>query len=140
MFGWLSVGKEVGDAAGGVIGAIFDGIDKLTTSDEEKAAAKLALAKLMQQPQEWQAIQNRLEAQHRTIFVAGWRPFIGWIGGCALAYHFILHPVGGWLLVIFAPDTPAPPTLDSGPLITVVLSMLGLAGFRSYEKGKGVAK
>lgn len=140
MFGWLSVGKEVGDAAGGVLGALFDGIDKLVTSDDEKAAAKLALTKLMQKPQEWQAIQNRLEAQHRSVFVAGWRPFIGWVCGVALAYHFIAHSLIAWLFALLAPELIAPPTIDIGHLISILLAMLGMAGYRSFEKAKGVAK
>ena len=140
MLGWLSVGKEVGDAAGGVLSAIFDGIDKLHTNDEEKAAAKLALAKLMQQPQEWQAIQNRLEAQHRTVFVAGWRPFVGWVSGFALAYHFMAHPLLGWGFAAWAPDLAPPPAIDISHLIGILLAMLGMAGYRTYEKQKGVAK
>lgn len=140
MFGWLNVGKEVGDAAGGVIGALFDGIDKVVTSDEEKAAAKLAITKVMQQPQEWQAIQNRIEAQHRTIFVAGWRPFVGWVCGVALAYHFIGHPLIEWGFVAWVHEVPPPPPIDIGHLISILLAMLGMAGYRTFEKKVGVAK
>lgn len=82
---------------------------------------------------------NKVEAQHRTVFVAGWRPFTGWICASALAYHFILEPV-----LIFALATQniqlTLPTFDMGSLLTVLLGMLGLGGLRTYEKSKGITK
>jgi len=78
---------------------------------------------------------NEIEAQHRTLFVAGWRPFIGWVCGLAFAYHFILFPI---IRTIY-PDVQFP-ELDTEPLFTVLLGMLGLGGLRTYEKLKDKSK
>ena len=79
---------------------------------------------------------NAVEAQHRTLFVAGWRPFIGWICGVALAYNFVIRDLFIWL----TQTTEAPPALQMDHLMTVLLGMLGLGGLRTYEKIKGKDK
>ena len=85
---------------------------------------------------ELQAEINKIEAQHRTIFVAGWRPFIGWVCGVALAYNFILRD----LLVWFLSPEQVPPALQMEHLMTVLIGMLGLGGMRTFEKFKDKAK
>ncbi len=62
-------------------------------TSEERKAADLLLMKVQQNPDKWQSEINKIEAGHRTIFVAGWRPFIGWICGSGLAFHFIIFPL-----------------------------------------------
>lgn len=79
---------------------------------------------------------NELEAQHRTVFVAGWRPFIGWICGIALAYNFVVRDLFIW----FAEPENIPPALAMDHLMTVLLGMLGLGGLRTYEKIKDKVK
>ena len=78
---------------------------------------------------------NKLEAQHRSVFVSGWRPFIGWICGIALAYNFIIRDIVSWFL-----PTSLPPALQMEHLMTVLLGMLGLGGLRTYEKLKDKTK
>lgn len=78
---------------------------------------------------------NKIEAQHRSIFVAGWRPFIGWVCGLALLYNFILRDIIAWVI----PDQ-IPPALQMDQLITILLGMLGLGGLRTYEKLKDKSK
>ena len=83
---------------------------------------------------------NKAEAQHRSIFVAGWRPFVGWTCGVALAWHFVLAP-----FIIFGAGfagmtLPELPQFDMSSLLTVLMGMLGLGGLRSFEKVKGLAK
>ena len=78
---------------------------------------------------------NKMEAQHRSIFVAGWRPFIGWICGVALLYNFIIRDVIAWVL----PDA-MPPAIQMDQLITILLGMLGLGGLRTFEKIKDKTK
>ena len=73
---------------------------------------------------------NKIEAQHRTIFVAGWRPFIGWVCGVALAYNFVLRD----LLIWFIGPEQVPPALQTEHLMTVLIGMLGLGGMRTFEK------
>jgi len=79
---------------------------------------------------------NKAEAQHRSIFVAGWRPFIGWICGVALAYNFILRD----LIIFVVGSDNVPPALQMDHLMTVLMGMLGLGAFRTYEKIKNVSK
>ena len=74
---------------------------------------------------------NKAEASHRSIFVAGWRPFIGWIGGLILAFNYIVAPIIIWAV----PET-TPPVLDLDALWPVITGMLGIAGMRSYDKSK----
>jgi len=79
---------------------------------------------------ELQSEINKVEAQHRTIFVAGWRPFIGWVCGFALAYNFVLRD----MLIWFIGPEQVPPALQMEHLMTVLVGMLGLGGMRTYEK------
>ncbi len=82
---------------------------------------------------------NKVEAQHRTVFVAGWRPFTGWICASALAYHFIIEPILIFGLALQNIQLTLP-TFDMGSLLTVLMGMLGLGGLRTYEKAKGITK
>ena len=79
---------------------------------------------------------NEIEAQHRTVFVAGWRPFIGWVCGVALAYNFVIRDLFIWAI---KPEV-VPPALQMEHLMTVLLGMLGLGGLRTYEKIKDKVK
>jgi hypothetical protein len=97
----------------------------------EKAAHEAAMA---------QVEVNKAEAQHRSIFVAGWRPFIGWVCGIALAYHFVLAPFIVFGVAWFGAEIPELPAFDMDSLMTVLLGMLGLGGMRSFEKAKGLTK
>lgn len=81
---------------------------------------------------------NRAEAQHPSMFVAGWRPFIGWTCGFGLAYQFLAQPMLAWGSGIW--EIPVPPALDTGTLTTVLTGMLGLAGMRSFEAFKGTKR
>jgi hypothetical protein len=74
---------------------------------------------------------NEIEANHRTVFVAGWRPFIGWVCGVAFAFHYIVMP----LLLAYTDIKPV--EFDTNSLFTVLMGMLGLGGLRTYEKLKG---
>ena len=82
---------------------------------------------------------NKQEAAHRSVFVAGWRPFIGWTCGVALAYTYVVQPIlifglgqAGYLVSL--------PTMDIGEMMPVLMGILGLGGLRTFEKYKGMAK
>lgn len=95
--------------------------------------------KLIQEANLAQIDVNKQEASHQNIFVSGWRPFIGWICGSALAYHFVFQP----LLAFLGSASGHPivlPTFDMQSLLTVLMGMLGLGAMRSYEKVYGVAR
>jgi hypothetical protein len=82
---------------------------------------------------------NKTEAAHRNVFVAGWRPFIGWVCGAAFAYHFVLQPIFVFALAAYGVSLDLP-SFDMGALMTVLTGMLGLGGLRTFEKMKGTAK
>ena len=79
---------------------------------------------------------NEIEAQHRTVFVAGWRPFVGWVCGVALAYNFVVRDL---FISALQPES-VPPALQMEHLMTVLMGMLGLGGLRTYEKLKDKTK
>ena len=82
---------------------------------------------------------NKVEAAHRNVFVAGWRPFTGWVCASALAYHFILEPIIVFGLALNNIQLTLP-QFDMGSLLTVLMGMLGLGGLRTFEKTKGLTK
>ena len=83
---------------------------------------------------------NAEEAKSRNIFVAGWRPFVGWTCGIALFAHFILFPSVDVITAYLGYETPTYPAFDMDTLMTVLLGMLGLGGMRSFEKYKKLTK
>ena len=82
---------------------------------------------------------NQLEAAHRNIFIAGWRPFIGWSCGLALFYTYLAQPVLTFILVQRGVYVDLPP-VDLGAMMPVLLGMLGLGGLRSWEKYQRITK
>lgn len=127
------------DPIGGIVEGLATGLDELFTSEEERAAAKLKLQALMQQPHILQAVANIEGAKHRSIFVAGWRPAIGWVAALGLGYQYLVLPFAGLINAYL--KLPADlPNLESDQLMTLVLALLGLGGMRTYEKFKGVSK
>ncbi len=79
---------------------------------------------------------NAEEAKNASIFVAGWRPFIGWTGGVGIALSLIIVTVNWVLLLAGYPNYPLPDFSFLWPIIT---GMLGMGGMRTFEKLKGVA-
>ncbi len=126
------------------LGPILDGVLKLIPDKNARAKAKeqfegqvlIALTGLVQ----GQLRVNEREAAHGSIFVAGWRPAVGWICGFALAWSFILEPIGSWAAFMFGVKMDGVPKIELGPLMSILLGMLGLGGLRTYEKRIGVAR
>jgi hypothetical protein len=82
---------------------------------------------------------NKVEAAHRSLFVAGWRPMIGWVCAFAVAYQYIFTPFVSWGAAVFALPMPPLPGLDDN-LWQLTMGLLGMGALRSFEKIKGVAK
>ena len=131
------------------IGTVIESVGKvasdLITTDKERLEMTLREKELDQRLDMAQIGVNQTEAQHSSIFVAGWRPAIGWIGAAALAYQFLLYPImlWGWTWMqgmgwIPRELTP-PPVLEADQLWVILSGILGIAGMRSFEKSKGVA-
>lgn len=78
----------------------------------------------------------RMEAQHASMFVAGWRPFIGWILGIGVAYSFLLAPLIGGIVAIWKPGFSLPVVDDH--LWELIFAMLGMGALRSFDKLRGI--
>lgn len=122
------------------IEAIGNVLDALFTSDKERLDKKAVLARIALQPSLLQSEINKVEAGHKSIFVAGWRPFIGWVCGVALAYNFVFRDLMVWALALTYAEAPPPPPLHLEVLTTIFYALLGLGGMRTFEKLQGRAK
>lgn len=138
---------------GGIIETVGKIADDLITSDQERAQMAIEERKLDLEAQRIaqtvdlaQTEVNKAEAAHASLFVAGWRPAIGWIGGAAMAYQFLAYPLltWGWAVMqsrgIIPAEFAAPPVMASDQLWVILSGILGIAGMRTYEKQKGVAR
>ena len=127
-----------------LIGPVTGLLDKFIEDKDQKARLAHDIAtmseKHAQELAKGQLEINKAEASHKSIFVAGWRPFIGWTCGIALCWHFVLAPVTIFVCAYLAVEIPELPTFDMGSLMTVLMGMLGLGGLRSFEKYKGLTK
>ena len=130
---------------GGIIDTVGKVADSLFTSDEERA--KLQIEGLKAETEAYRAESERLggqlevnkeEARHASVFVAGWRPAVGWICVGALAYNFLAQPLLAWASSIWL--FPAPPLASEDLLLTLLGILLGVGGLRTVEKIKGVAR
>tara|TARA_Y100000114_G_C11760930_1_gene329683 strand:- start:172 stop:594 length:423 start_codon:yes stop_codon:yes gene_type:complete len=128
----------------------IDLIDSLYTSDSEKAEAQMKLQELAQKGDlaelnahvsllKGQMDINKEEAKGNW-FQAGWRPFVGWVCGIALAYVAILEPILRFVAKVFFGYTGEFPVIDTTLTMQVLIGMLGLGVYRMREKEKGVAK
>lgn len=81
---------------------------------------------------------NAKEAAHPSVWVSGWRPYYGWVGGTGFGYAVLLQPLLAWVARI--KGWPEPPVLDTELLMVVVGGLLGIGGLRTFEKRKGVTK
>jgi hypothetical protein len=124
--------------------AVTDVIGRFLPEDKEKRAAaereiEKQLATHLAKIDLAQLEINKQEAAHRNIFVAGWRPFIGWSCGIAMCYAYIIQPITIFVLAQTG-NLVSLPTLDLSEMMPVLLGMLGLGGLRSFEKYKKISK
>jgi hypothetical protein len=132
------------------IGSVIESVGKvagdLITTDKERMQLELEGRKLDQAIDLAQIEVNKTEAAHSSVFVAGWRPAIGWIGAAAMAYQFLLYPMMLWVWTYLQgmgwipKELTPPPVLDADQLWVILSGILGIAGMRSFEKTKGVAR
>jgi hypothetical protein len=121
----------------GVLKRVFP--EKMSELDAAKMQQEITMALLHGEldPVMEQLKVNAAEASHESVFVAGWRPFIGWVCGSALAWQFVGLQVCQFLLKLFKVDVGPLPTFDYATLSPILLGMLGLGAMRSYEKVQG---
>ena len=120
-------------AAAEPITAIGNVVDALFTSDDERLDKALIKQLLSQQPALAQTEINKVQAQHRSTFVAGARPFLMWVCGIGFLMAFCLNPVMQWFGL-------PPVILPVDVMMELTLAMLGLSTLRTVEKLNGASK
>ena len=118
-----------------LIKPVGDILDKFVADKDLKVKLSHELEKEIVSLNRTQIELNKVEASHENVFVAGWRPFIGWACGIALVYHFLIEPIIQYILIINGSDF-ATPEFDFSQLSTIVMAMLGMSGLRTFEKVK----
>jgi len=119
-----------------LIGPVTGLLDKFIEDKDQKAALAHEIATMSEKAASENAIAqlelNKAEAQSGSLFIGGWRPFVGWTCGVGLAYNVIISQILSiWFEV---------PTVDPSLLTPVLMGMLGMGAMRSYEKKNAVAK
>jgi len=132
--GFLSKIFGGGETAVQGVTAVGSILDNLFTSKDEKLTHEEVRIRLAQQPDMAQIELNKIEATHRSMFVAGWRPFIGWVCGVGLINMFLINPWLQWFTLKPGPDLP------KDVIMELVFALLGLGTLRTIEKIQGKAK
>tara|TARA_R110001606_G_scaffold101168_1_gene222173 strand:+ start:134 stop:511 length:378 start_codon:yes stop_codon:yes gene_type:complete len=119
-----------------LIGPVSGLLDKFIEDKDQKNALAHEIATMSerhaQELSRGQLEVNKVEAAHKSLFVAGWRPFVGWICGIGLLYNVLIAQILSiWFEV---------PKVDPSLLTPVLMGMLGMGAMRSYEKTKNVAR
>lgn len=135
----------LGEITASGVGAVMSGIGTLAKDirqaitgelpAEKQAEIEQKLMELELKAMEGQMQINLEEAKHESVFVAGWRPFIGWVGGSALAYAAIIEPLMSWAARLYG-STVVFPTIDTTITMQILFGILGLGAFRSFDKSQ----
>lgn len=131
-------------------------LDKVIPNAAEREKAKLEiqlklaeneteLVKLFAANDQGQIEINKEEAKSNSLFVSGWRPFVGWTCAVGTAWAFVVKPVADWAIALASRFYPqligfTTPVLNTGELMSLLLGLLGMGAMRTYEKFKGVAR
>jgi hypothetical protein len=127
--------ENIGGILGG-IGSLAKDIRSAITgemSPEKRAELEAKVLELESKASLGQMEINKQEAAHKSLFVAGWRPAVGWSCVLALIYNYFISPTIEWVVKIKALDV-VRPELDLGDLLVILGGLLGLGAMRSYEK------
>ena len=131
--------------SGGLLSGVSGLINTIRGKSPEDAAKLQELAAKYQddilqsdlQRAQMQADTNKAEAASTSMFVAGWRPAVGWVCSIGLLTQFIIAPLATWASGLIGKPVVFP-SLDMGTLLTLLLGMLGMGGMRTFEKVNGV--
>ena len=118
-------------------------LDKFIEDKDQRALLAHEIATLADKQANEQAVAqielNKVEAAHQSMFVAGWRPAVGWVCALAMLLNFILIPFIN-LGMEFAGASIRLDLIEMDTMMPVLLGMLGLGGMRSYEKARNVSR
>ena len=126
-----------------LIGPVTSLLDKFVEDKDQKAKLAHEVATMAQRhAQELAKAQlevNKAEAQHKSIFVSGWRPAVGWCCVFGMMGNFMVIPFANFVLALLEIDVSVP-LIDTATMMPVLMGMLGLGAMRTYEKRTGVSK
>lgn len=129
-----------GSAVAEPIEAITGLVDELHTSREEKDAARIVIEKLRQEPARLQAVIGMIQAQHRSFFVAGGRPFIIWVCGWTLAYLWPIRLFISDMAYLTGASALPETSIGAADVVALLGPILGLGAMRTGEKLAGKAR
>jgi hypothetical protein len=141
--GVSAIGSSIGGLAKDVRTAIT-GKEAITSEERLKILEsvsemeKIALA-ADQAINEGQMKINEIEAASPSLFKSGWRPATAWMCIAGFTYMALLRPILPWTLTLFGVSVPEMPEIDTAILIQLLAGLLGLGGFRTFEKVKGIS-
>lgn len=145
----MSVETVVASLGAGAAGGLLGGVGSLIKdvreawtgeiSPDKRAELEQKMMDLETAAMNAQAAINLEEAKSDKLFVSGWRPFIGWVCGTALAYAAIIQPVMTWVAQVCYNYTGKFPVLDTSVTATTLTAMLGIGVMRSYDKKQAPA-
>lgn len=133
--------KGIGDIFTGA-GTLAKDIRSAVTGDvspEKKAEIEAKLLEIEATVQQGQMEINKVEAASSSLFVSGWRPMIGWVGAGALGMQYLVSPLISWVARLIWNESIDLPALDVEALWPLLGGILGLGGYRTFEKVKGVS-
>ena len=125
----------VADLATGIINKIWP--DK-TQQEKDQMAQAMVLLQGQITLNQGQLNVNQAEAANTSLFVSGWRPWVGWVCGMACAWNWIGIPLANAIAIVAGHPFKADPA-DLSQMLPLLLGMLGMGGLRTYEKLNGVA-
>lgn len=125
-----------------ILGVVKGPLDKLIPDKNKRMEFEHEIATAAMRAGFAQMEVNKVEAAHKSLLVAGWRPFVGWVCGMGLAYATIIEPIVRFVVKIKFPEVPIDeiPKVGTDILMPTLMGMLGLGGLRTYEKQKGLAR
>lgn len=122
-----------------VLDKVLSFIPNPVEREKVRAEQMAELLKVLAQADESQAEINKVEAGSSSLFVSGWRPFVGWVCATGVAWTFVLQPICDWFLAIYKPGI-VTPVLETGQLLSLLLGLLGMGAMRSFDKFNGTSK
>ena len=120
----------------GILGKYIEDKDKRNALAHEIATMASRQA---QELAKAQIETNQKEATHKSMFVSGWRPAVGWVCVLGMAGNFLAIPMANFALALSGSEIVIP-LIDLSTMMPVLIGMLGLGTLRTVEKTKGVQR
>lgn len=136
--GLLAKALGVGDSSADLANALQKNPELVAKIQEMELQEQQALSQLDTKLTQGQLAIDQAEAQSSSLFVAGARPFLLWVCGAAFAWEYVAMPIASWIAAAVGHAITLP-SLDMSQMMPVLLGLLGLGGYKTWEKVKGVS-